>query len=485
MTLEGLSQEQREYISSLNKQIEKLTDELSWLKKQVFGQKSERLVMPEDPSQANLFGLSPEPKASETITVSYERKTKGHGRREIKNELPVIERVEVDLENKACSDCGKEMNRIGEETVRELVLVPAKLGIKEIVRIKRACGEHPECGIQIARSPKVLQDKSPLSPSILAQIVGDKYVNHLPLERQSKNFERMGFPISNGLLCEWLQVVDPLLERLFGYLKEKLIKREVLFSDDTSLAVVDKDKPGKTHRGFIWLYSDGSEIAIFDYRKGRGKDCPIEFLKGFKGFLHSDAYAGYNALYSSGNVTPVLCWSHARRGFYEAVRSGRRLGSRPLGLINRLFRIERIIKSYSIESKLEIRERVSGKVTETLYKWCSKNGPPILPESTLGKAIGYLHNHKSGLLGYLKDGRLEISNNLSERNIRPCVIGRKNWLFSGNHEAAQRACRYYTLVATCKMLKVDPYAYFNWVFEEYRQNPEQLPQDLVPSAYPN
>jgi len=485
-----------EYVAGLETELDKLKERLSWFERQVFGQKSEQTVIINQ-NQSELFAnqenlQSPqEPVLKEKITYERKKKRTQKPRQQLPENLPRTY-ITYDLPQgeQACPECGETMAIVDEKVHEELKLIPARFEVIVHKRVKRACKHHAEVGVRTAPMVPRFCEKSNIGPTVVAQALADKYVNHLPYERQHQAFARYGYDIPKATLQDLIKVPEALFKGLFDILSNQLVANDIIYSDDTKIPVRDKKKKGKHHRGYIWGYGDGEKLIIFDYREGRSQDGPGNFLENFKGFLHIDGYAGYNKVISNG-VIAVHCWAHARRKFVDAFLTGE--NERPLVLINRIFQIERAIRSRSERLKLEqketleltksIRMSLTKELIDKLYTWCRAKAPFIASGSNLAKAIGYLVNQREGLLTFLSDGRLCAHNNFSERQLRSCVLGRKNWLHAGNHDAARRACYLYSLVGTCKLIGADPVAYIHWLLESWTQNKQTDLKGLTPTVY--
>ncbi len=463
--------------------IARLNGQLEWLKRQAFGQKSEKIIPTENAIDAFAGEPSnPAPPVTRDV-AAHTRNVKGHGRNELPENLPV-EIVVVDVPDalKACPECGGEMCECGEETSRRLCR-RTEFYIRETKRIKCACRLHPEAGVVIADAPASYVPKGIADERVIARTITDKYLDHLPLERQERRFCRDGILISKSTMVGWHERVAGDLGLVVGLMKERMLGQDILYSDDTKIPVVGDEK-GKTKRGFFWTWSDGKRGAVFDYSGTRGQSAPDNFLGSWKGFLHSDAYCGYESSHARG-VTPVFCWAHARRKFFDAFKAGNKLAQRPLSLIGRIFAVDRVVArsgSLSLVEKHALRNRISVRCEQALWRWCSGNETKILPASKLGEALKYYRNQRHGLLTFLRDPRLCLDNNLSERNLRSVVIGRKNWLFAGSDEGAKRAAIFYSVIATCRLQGIDAEEYLVKFMQRKAEDPDCSLDDLLPGT---
>jgi transposase len=450
--------------------------ELDQLKRMVFGSKSERFVPAVNPQQLVLDLDIPSDKIEQLPNeqqITYIRrqakksKTVSGGRMALSAEFP---RVEIVIEPKEdVTGCVK----IGEEITEELEMEPARFFVNKYVRPKYAKPNGE--GIVIGELPSRPIEKGIPGPGFLATILTDKYIDHLPLYRQMKRYERMGVKLNDSTFSEWVQSACKLIEPLYEELKKQLFAQPYLQADETPIKVLDPEKKGTTHHGYYWVYhSPIKRLVLFDYRQGRGRDGPTEMLKGYKGFLQTDGYGVYDSFHGNG-ITLLNCWAHARRMFDEALSNDRQRAELALTKIQELYRVERKAgeENLSHAQRYELRQRQSIPMLAALQKWLKENIMAVLPQSAIGKAIAYSVSRWDKLYLYTQHGELEIDNNFVENAIRPVALGRKNYLFAGSHKAAQRAGMIYSLLATCKMNNVEPHAWLKNILQvlpDYKAN---------------
>lgn len=463
--------------------IARLEKELAWFKRQAFGRKAD--AAPPLPGAVDLFAQEAPPPAPapRKETITYERKKPGHGRKAFPAHLPRVEEiVEPKDEEKVCACCGKVKTKIGEDVCEVLEHVPQKLFVRRIVRPRYACPAHAEEGVAQANAPQRFIPKGNVGEGLLAEVLLAKYVNHMPLSRQEKNFARMGVSIPVATMVGWMDWATERLAPIVAQLRQKIIQGGIAYSDDTPLPVLKEGKEQGAHRGYLWVYADGRGAVVFDYTSGRGQEGPTAFLADFEGYLHSDAYSVYGALHKAGRVKPAFCWAHARRKFVDALKGGDERARRSVQWCNRLFLVDRYArhKNMSEAEVLALRKRVSEGMLSKLDADLKEIEISVLPKSALGEAIGYLRRHWDGFRAFIGDGRLSLDNNFSERQIRQVVIGRKNYLFCGSEEGARRAAILYSLVCTCKILDVDPWKYLVKVFLVLAESPSTSPESLTP-----
>lgn len=365
------------------------------------------------------------------------------------------------------------------QTSEELQVIPAQLKVIQHVQHVYACRtcEHSEINTPIVTAPK---PKRPISgsyasPSAIAYVVEQKYVQGVPLHRQEQQLTRLGVNLSRQTLANWvLLATERHLVPLYNHLHRRLLDQEVLHADETTVQVLQEPGRAAETKSYMWLYRtgrDGPPIVLFDYRPTRAGKHPIEFLSGFSGYLQVDGYAGYESI---PNVTLVGCWAHARRGFDEALKalpaSARSEGTTAsevgLAYCNRLFEIERSLKDLEPDARKAARQSKSLPVLNEFRAWLESQAEVMLPKSAFGKAVTYCLNQWEKLQMFLLDGRLEIDNNRAERSIKPFVIGRKNWLFANTPRGAHVSAVLYSIVETAKENGLKPYEYITCLLQQ-------------------
>lgn len=476
----------------LQMQVDEMAAKLKWYEEQLrlgrqkqFGTSSER-TRP-DQLQFDLFNeaeAEADPKREEPTmeTVTYRRRKERGQREAMLRDLPV-ERIEYELPAKeqVCSCCGGPLHSMSTEVRRELKIIPAEVKVVEHVRHVYACRqcerEATETPVITAPMPKPAAPGSLASPSMLAFIMCEKYLNAMPLYRQEQQFARLGVELSRQTLSNWVvKGATDWLGLIYGQLRTHLLAQSVLHADETTLQVLREDGRAAETPSYLWLYRTGRDsppIVLYDYQKTRGGEHPRDFLTGFHGHLHVDGYPGYHKV---ANATLVGCWAHARRKFDEALKAlpddkqkAAVAAREGLEFCNRLFAIEREIKDATTEERLKVRTERSRPVVDAFSAWLRMQRPRVLPKSTLGMAIAYCQNQWEKLIVFLQDGRLELDNNRSERSIKPFVIGRKNWLFANTPRGAGASATVYSIIETAKENGLNPLTYLTWLFEELPQ----------------
>jgi transposase len=470
--------------------INKMQFQIDQMKRLLFGAKRERFVKDKDENQLTLPFDVEEEKAQEKQqeVISYVRsksKRENHpGRLTLPSHLPVKEIVIEPEEDTTGLKC------IGKEVTDQLELVPAKLYIKRYIRPKYIKPEDSEAlnykGV-IAELPVFPIEKGIAGPGLLAQIMIDKFVDHLPIYRQIERFKREGITISSSTINGWQEAVCNLLEPLYDNLKHRVLSQGYLQVDETPIPVLDKTLKGKTHRGYLWIYYSPLEKTVFfNYNHGRSREGPERLLKNFKGYLQTDGYKVYDSFGDKKEITQLNCMAHARRGFEKALDYDKPRAEYAMEMFQKLYAIERKAREENMDAKQRhgLRLDESLPIINELGKWIVETYKEVLPKSAMGKATAYCIPRWDNLIAYLHDGSLEIDNNLAENAIRPIALGRKNYLFAGSERGAERAAMFYSFFGTCKKNNVNPFDWLKKVLEvipSYKVNKlyELLPQNLT------
>ena len=465
-------------------EIINLRHELDQLRRLVFGSRHERFIANTPPEQlaldltAETVQAAPVPvQAIEYTRQRRKEKTEKvqTGRMRLPADLP-REQVILEPEGDVSG-----LKKIGEEITEELERIPGRLFVRQYVRPKyaKAGGE----GVLIADLPVRPIDKGIPGPGLLAQIIIDKYTDHLPVHRQIQRFGREGIKLSSSTLTDWIGGTCTLLEPLYDTLKANVLSSHYLQADETPIKVLDKDKKGTTHRGYHWVYHAPVErLVLFDYREGRGREGPQEILKDFTGHLQTDGYAVYQDFDKKSTIKPFNCMAHARRKFDEAKDNDLVRASYALTEIQKVYAIERQAKNETLSTKQRqaLRQERSLPILQALKDWMLENYKMVLPKSAIGQALHYSLERFDKLMLYTTDGKLEVDNNLIENAIRPVAIGRKNYLFAGSHNGARRAAMLYSFIGTCKINDVNPFEWLKNTLETIPQHPVNKLYELIP-----
>jgi len=469
--------------------LQDLQNQLDWFKRHTFGRRSEKW----DPHQKLLFeALEKQVKSRQAEILASRRSSESmakkeshrNGRKPLPKDLP-RERIEHVPEKEAllCSTCGREKERIGEEVTEELDYVPASFVVRQHIRGKYAC-KVCQNGVVIADLPTRPIEKGRPGTGLLSHILVSKYGDHLPLHRQEGIFKRHGIDIRRSTMCDWVGQSAELLQPLVKEMKRQILLSPKIHTDDTPVPV--RNGPRKQIRkGYLWVYIDMDNNVVFDYTPNRCREGPVEFLGDYSGYIQADAYSGYDAVFEKGLATEVGCWAHTRRKFYDAKDTDPVRGHELLVLIGQLYDIERQAKEEKLNAAeiKTLRQKYSRPILERIQQRLEAFSIEVLPKSPMGQAVGYARGQWDALNRYLENGILEIDNNLAERTLRMVVIGRKNWLFAGHDNGGHRAAIIYGLIASCKLCKIDPFAYLRDVLDRVSTHPASQVADLLPANW--
>jgi transposase len=462
-------------------------EELSALKRWIYGRRSEKIV--EGEGQYHLFDLEP---ASATATLleakpelSPPAATGRRHRRELDlDKLPHF-RHEHDLSeaDQQCALCGRAKDRIGQDESRILEYVPAKLEVHVHVRPKYACRY---CKVGVASPPPPLRPiaRGIAGPGLIAQIVVGKFGDHLPLYRQEGFFTRHGLHIPRSTLCDWVGAAAELLRPLYERQKELVLLSSVLWTDDTPVTLLGGGQEG-SRQGRFWAYiAEEYPYSVYDFTESRARDGPANFLQRFKGYLHADAYGGYDHIFlgSNDSIREVACWAHARRKFFEAIHSSPRDTHQLLEWIRQLYDIEDRARTWTEAARAALRQQEAEPVLDRIEAYLAQLERRALPKSVLAKAVSYAQNQWQALRRYTTDGRLSIDNNVSERTLRHQAIGRKNWLFIGSQQAGPRAAILFTILAGAKRHRIEPWTYLRELLLRLHDDDSRL-DEMLPDRW--
>jgi transposase len=467
----------------LTERCQYLEYRVAQLTRMLFGQKRERFENQEQPELPFEPTAAQQQQAQEQVEekITYTRKkaATGHkGRAALPAHLPV-EEVEIHPEGDL-----SDMVVIGKEITEELECEPARFYIKRYIRYKYAAKDHSS--VSIGSLPERVIDKGIPGAGLLASILTEKYIDHLPLYRQKQRFAREQIKIASSTLEGWVKEALKLLEPLYDKLVLDTKSKGYLQVDETTIKVLESERKGACHQGYYWVYHaplDG--IVLFDYSPTRGAAAPYPILKDFKGYLQSDGYGVYESFAKSKDITHLACWAHARREFERALDNDKERAEIALDMIRNLYLIERKAREEHMTSAQikELRLTASLPVINAMGKWLASEIRNVLPKSQIGKAMAYSLKRWDQLMAYLNDGHLNIDNNLVENAIRPVALGRKNYLFAGTHDAAQRAAMIYSFFAICKKHDVNPYAWLKHTLQHINTIQYKNLTDLYPHNF--
>ncbi len=462
-------------------EIEILTAKLSWFEEQLrlarhkrFGASSEKRAY-----QAELFNeaeaLSDQAEGEEHEEITYRRAKRKPGRRPLPAHLPREEIIHDLADSEKICACGQPLHCIGEERSEKLDIIPAKARVIVHVRPKYAC-RGCEDGVKRAPLPPPPIPKSIVTPGLLAWIVTGKYLDRMPLYHLEGVLKRLGVEVSRTTLASWVIRGAEWLNPLYEAMHRALLERDIVQADETTVQVLKEPGKRAQSKSFLWVYRAGTgpPITLYEYQPTRGGEHPERFLAGFSGYLQSDGYKGYQSLCAKRpELTALGCMAHVRRKFDEAAKAHpnakAKRGSaatRAIALIAKLYAVEKRIRDLPPEGRYRVRQETAKPRLDEFHTWLKKTAPRVMPKSLLGEAVSYALNQWPTLTTYLEDGRLEIDNNATERDIRPFVMGRRAWLFSDTPQGAQASAMLYSVIGSAKANGLEPYSYLRELFEK-------------------
>lgn len=473
-----------------------LTHQLAQMKKMIFGSRHERFVPTDanNPSPQLTLDLDAETIATckitdvKKITVTRTKtevtfnKPKPHPGR---MKLPENLRRETVILMPDCDVTG--LKKIGEEITEILDFTPGEFYVKQYIRPKfvRPVSETNDTVIT-ASLPGRMMEKCMAGEALVTQILVDKYMDHLPLHRLLQRFARIGLIIAQSTINGWVKNGLLLLVALYELHKQQILNSGYLNVDETGIRVLDDDKKGKSHKGFYWVYhSQELKASLFDYQPGRGREGPDNILAKYKGFLQTDGYSAYDKIGAKQDIVHMGCMAHARRYFIDALDSDALRAEHALKLFGQLYAIEARIRNEGLQADdiVRLRQNEAVPILQVLRQWMTEEYIQVRPASPIGKAIAYTLPRMDMLTVYTTSARLSIDNNPVENAIRPVAIGRKNYLFAGSHEAAQRAAMMYSFFNTCRLHKINPYEWLKDVLERMHLYSSSNLHELLPQNW--
>ncbi len=482
ISLEKENMKLQDKIKDLEHNVEALTQALLQSNKKRFGASSEKT--PASGMQITLWGEEQtfEKTGSRIINIKeHKRPVRTKGDREkltINLRRETVECV-IDKDDAFCDICESELKVIGKKKVRsEMDYIPASLVIKDYIQYMYKCtgcgssDESPSDRIIGADVPAPVLTHSIASPSAVAWIMYQKYRLSVPFYRQERDFARMGAPLKRDMMSYWLiRSAQRWLKPLYDRMHIHLLKRQIIMSDETTWQVNKEKGKLPSSKSYIWIHRSGDcgdpPIILYEYTRTRAGEHAKEFLRGFRGFHVSDAYTGYEKV---EGITRCLCYSHLRRYYLEAIPldSGKKEIKGSGGAIGRnycdqLFRLERKWKTLPPEERRKKRLQYSVPKLLEFFAWAQNT---VTGQEPLRKALNYTLNHKKYFMNFLLDGRIPISNNLSEIAVRPVAITRKNALFSDSVDGAVTSAIIFSIVSTAVANAVDPYRYLEHIFRQ-------------------
>jgi transposase len=454
---------------------DRLREAYEELRRYLYGRRGERY---DDPDQMKLFDTPAEAESSPAVQDQAAdpqppeppKKKRRRGRRRFPSHFPRV-RVEHTLPETElpCPCCGKPRKIIGAEISQRLNYVPGYHEVIEDVRYKYACSNE-DCEKHITTAPKPPQviEKGAAASGLLADIVVSKFTDHLPTYRKEEISDRHGWLIPRTTQCGWLRQTAASVTVLVALMTAQVLRSRNIHTDDTPVRVIVPGEP-QTHQGRFWVYVGDTQhpYSVYEFTMRRTRDGPAQFLSGYRGYLQADGYGGYEgiAIDSAGELRLVACGAHIRRRFYAQRLNAPAIAGPPLAWFRRLYLLERQWKPLSDEERYQRRQVEALPILEQFHDWLQAIVPDVLPKSKIGQAVSYALNQWEAFIRYCDAGFLSIDNNLSERSVKPCAMGRKAWLFLGSENGGATAAILYSLTASAKANQVHPFFYVRDVFD--------------------
>jgi len=481
----------------LQKIIQLKDEQIKLLYFRLFGPKSEKLSSAQIPLLLGEISLTAgeveqeaeRPDAEKQNPLPQTKKSRpSHPGRQILPEH--LERREEIIpccpEDCRCSQCGAERPVIGYDTREELACRPAEFWVRVVKREKRGSHCLEEQGVATAAAPAQIVPKGKLSNEFIIEVLAQKYQQHTPVYRQQAVLaDDHGIELSRKTLTDAILAAGSLLVPVVRAQKLALLAGGYLQADETTMPCQTGEKTGRNHRAYMWEYSVPGGGVVFDFRMGRGRDGPKEFLKGFRGTLQSDGYGAYADL--GDGIVYAGCMSHARRGFVDAAKVAPHdpLPPEIITRMGKLYAVEQEARQAGLgpEERQRLRQEKSVPVMAALKDRLVAIRQQTPPGGTLAKACDYALGQWSRLEEFLKDGRIEIDNNWCEGAIRPLALGRKNWLHIGSEQAGPKVAAIASIVETCRRLDINLRKYLNDVLPRLGEWPITRVAELTPAAW--
>ncbi len=497
-SLSATNKKQAEQNEKLQERVKELTAQVAWLNRQLFGRKAEKLPV-YNPGMPDLFadefaGLQRQAEEKRDEAVEKIGKESTEEKRQKRQNRKMIEDLPV-LETEVIKPDGVDLSlyrRIGEEVTRVVKHRPGMLYVKEIIRPKYALKDNSQLppegqkGVEIAPVPLMPVDKCIADTSLLAEILLQKYEYHIPFYRQIQQYRHLGLKgLTESTLDGWFKKTVGLLDPLYEVLKQEVFACDYVQADETTVPVINRERH-KADKEYLWMVRSVMEkLVIFHYDKGSRAGSVIESLANqyhFKGYLQCDGFAGYETAFKTNPyVRLVNCLVHIRRHFEQALDENREMAEHGLAQIQHVYRIERCCNEagLSCDERKAKRQELARPILEAMKVWMETEGVKYSPRSQAGKAITYAYTRWDNMMRCLDDGRLLWDNNLAENVIRPITLGRKNYLFCGNHEAAANMSVVCSLLATCKAHDVNPRDYLNDIIARMPYHKKATHEELL------
>jgi transposase len=473
--------------------LSRLQHQVEQLLRRVYGRRSEKM----DPNQLLFDSLLLEADQSpasepEPVVVIEPGPVAVRTRRNHPGRIPIpdhLERVEIVLdlpeEQKVCSQSGRPLKQIGWEISEKLEYRPGKLIVNVYKRPKYGSQDLEGPGVRMASLPDHPIERCKADVGLIAYLIVSKFADHLPLYRQNGILAREGVDIPRATQTSWVLQTYEALIPLETALKQAVLESDILHTDDSIIPLQVKGK-GKVQKARLWTYVRGGNdppLTVYDFSHDRSKQRPLDFLGGYRGYIHADAYSGYDELFRRPGVIEVGCWAHTRRHFDEAVSSRKIEATEIMARIGQLYKIEADCAELNPEQRLLVRQERSRLLIDHLFERITELKAQTIPSEPLRKAVDYAFNQRQALYRYLEDGRLKPDNNIAENAIRPLALGRKNWLFAASDRGARATALFLGLIQSCKACRVNPWAYFDDLLRRIMSHPIKGLRELLPDQW--
>lgn len=486
-------------VRSANATIAKLQHQLDQYIRRLYGPRSEKY----DPNQLFLdpillqSGNAPAPTPPPADPPPPEKPVRSgparhhtpHGRLPIPEHL---ERVEILLDvladEKICPETGLPMELIGYEVSEKLEFRPGRLFVNVYKRPKYASPDRTQdwkVGIACAPMPDHPIERCKADVGLISHIIVSKFCDHLPLYRQDDIFQRELVSIPRNTQDGWVLQTAEAIRLLGDELKNVVLEGDVVFTDDSPIPLLEPGR-GSVRQARLWVYVRGGPappLTAYDFTLDRCRTRPIEYLGRYQGYVHADAYSGFDELFRKPGIIEVGCWVHARRKYDEATSSRPMEATDMLARIRRLYQVEKQCRGMTPEQRYAYRLQHSPAVLHDIFEQIERLQPTLLPSEPLCVAVNYSLNQREALHRFLDDGRLEVDNNTAENAVRPLALGRKNWLFAGSPRGGEATALFLGLMQSCRVCKVNPWEYLNDVLRRIMSHPANRLRELLPDQW--
>lgn len=486
-------------LEQANATIAKLQHQNEQLIRRIYGVKSEKyhpdqllldsILLDADGAPAPARADEDGPGDAESMRTPKNPRKNPHGRLPIPDHL---ERVVIELnppeDERICLETGLPLVLAGYEESEKLQYLPGRLQVNVYRRGKWVSPDRINgngAGVVTAPMPDHPIPKCKADIGLIAHAIVSKFADHLPFYRQDDIFEREGVRIARSTLDGWALQTAEAIALLGEELKKAALESDVIFTDDSPVDLLQPGK-GKVKKARMWVYVKGGvgpPLVAYDFTVDRTKRRPLEYLEGYSGYIHADAYSGYDELFKNDDIIEVGCWAHARRKVDEAKSSRPREACEILGMIQLLYAVEKQCQGLPHQAVAQVRRERSAPHLEIIFKRLDELQRTSLPAEPLAAAVNYALNQREALCRYVEDGRLKPDNNTAENAIRPLSVGRKNWMFCGSERGGKAAALYLGLIQSCRKNDVNPWKYFNDILHRIMSHPANRLRELLPDQW--